>query len=397
MTQGSNTRAGDIEERAATRGVSLEEEAAETFVQRLHGEWTAVDQTALEHRLQTDPEYAAAYRRIHESWDSLDTHAETPELMAFRSEALSEARRTHARRWLRAAPSTRMRWRWAASIVVGTVALAAAAWQFSPFGMRPGEYRTDIGEQRIIELDDHSRVALDAATKVRVRYTDETRLIELQQGQAQFSVAKDPTRPFKVVAGNQTIVALGTVFTVECLGQSVHVAMMEGRVAIVPQQTAGQKAMEESAKIPRVGAAETPSTAMSDAVSERASDTIFVPPPTGPGVPADPIELSAGQELRINATGETMLIPQADLEAATAWRKGKVILRKEPLSEAVRKLNRYSRLQIQIDDQELAARDVSGVFEAGDTQGFLTAVQRIYPTISADYSDSDRVRLSLNH
>jgi ferric-dicitrate binding protein FerR (iron transport regulator) len=32
-------------------------------------------------------------------------------------------------------------------------------------------------------------------------------------------------------------------------------------------------------------------------------------------------------------------------------------------------MNRYSRLQIRIDDAALAAKQISGVFEAGDTQG----------------------------
>lgn len=344
--------------------VSLEQVASDLFVQRLNGPWNAEDQLALERRLQADVAFANAYRRIQESWDSLDTHAEAPELMAHRAEALNFARRVAARRWLKKAHYSQRGWRVAASVVAGVIALAAI-WQLSPYGYRPGVYLTDIGEQRILELDDHSRVALDAATKVRVRYTDESRVVELQQGQAQFSVARDSTRPFKVVAGDQTIVALGTVFTVEYLGQNVHIAMMEGRVAIVPREAAGQGTAEAGAK--------SPSTA---------------------AVPADPIELSAGQALRINGTGESAFIPRADIEAATAWRQGKIIIRKERLDEAVLRLNRYSHLQIQVDDPQLAARQVSGVFEAGDTHGFLSAIQRLYP-VTADYSQADKVRLRL--
>ena len=66
--------------------------------------------------------------------------------------------------------------------------------------------------------------------------TRDARIIELKQGQAQFSVAKDPTRPFKVLVGDRTIVALGTVFTVDFTDRKIHVAMVEGRVAVVPPQ-----------------------------------------------------------------------------------------------------------------------------------------------------------------
>jgi|GEM_PF-75383 len=370
----------------------LEQEASDTFVRRLQGQWSALDQTILEHRLQTDFAYADAYRRVEDSWSALDTHAEAPELMNFRAEALNFARRTHAGRWLKQSPDSRARWRLAASIVLGAVAVAAAAWQFAPFGMKPGEYRTDIGEQRIVELDDQSRIALDAATRLRVRYSDDTRLIELQQGQAQFSVAKDVNRPFKVKAGAQTIVALGTVFTVEYVGDNIHVAMMEGRVAIVLQETAPARSTAPSRTARTVSSTRSGPTA--NRVSEQASDTRHVPATARSAIPAGPIELSAGEEIRIKPGGQMTVIAKADLEAATAWREGKVIIRTESLSEAVRRLNRYSRMQIQITDPQLAARHVSGVFEAGDTQGFLNAVQRIY-TVNADHSDPDVIRLSL--
>src|SRR6202044_177715 len=107
------------------------------------------------------------------------------------------------------------------------------AWQLSPYGYTPGQYHTGIGEQRVVDLEDHSRIVLDATTRLRVHFTPDARIVELQDGQAQFSVAKDPTRPFKVEAGGRTIVAVGTVFTVEYVDRQVHVAMMEGRVAVV--------------------------------------------------------------------------------------------------------------------------------------------------------------------
>jgi hypothetical protein len=55
-------------------------------------------------------------------------------------------------------------------------------------------------------------------------------------------------------------------------------------------------------------------------------------------------------------------------------------------------LNRYSQRQIQIDDAALAGQLISGVFEAGDTQGFVSAVQRYLP-VTVDESALETIKL----
>lgn len=330
--------------------LSIEEEASDAFVHRLHGEWKAADQAALEVRLERDPAYADAYRHVQESWRALDKHAESAEVMRYREEAIAYARRSSARRWLKVHTYARSGWR-AAAAVIGVSLLLGAAWQLSPYGYLPVQYHTAIGEQRVVDLEDHSRIVLDAATRLRVRFTPDARIVELWDGQAQFFVAKDPTRPFKVEAGGRTIVAIGTVFTVEYVDNQVHVAMMEGKVAVLP----------------------TP------------------PPMTDAGV-GEGISLTAGEELSVSRDGHSTVTPKADLEAATAWREGKVIMRAESLGEAVKRMNRYSRLKIKIDDATLADRRMSGVFEAGDTRGFVSAIQRYLP-VAADYEDAHTVEL----
>jgi transmembrane sensor len=336
-------------------GPTIEEEASETFVRRLHGEWTPQDQVAFEVRLERDPAYADAYARAQASWGALDAHAESAEVMRYREEAMAYARRSNARRWFKAHTYASSVWR-AAALIAGVAVLLGVAWQLSPYGYTPGQYHTGIGEQKVVDLEDHSRIVLDAATRLRVRFTPDARVVELQDGQAQFSVAKDPTRAFKVNAGGRTIVAVGTVFTVEFVDNQVHVAMMEGKVAVL--------------------SAAVPATASADA---------------GGG---EGISLIAGEELRVSRDGRSTVTAKADLEAATAWRDGKVVIRSEALSEAVRRINRYSRLQIRIDDPALAAKQISGVFEAGDAQGFVSAIERYLP-VATDYSDSHTVKLRM--
>lgn len=206
------------------------EEVSEAFLQILQREWTPADQERLQTRLVADPAYAKLYARIEAIWIAIDSYAESPELMRHREEAIAYACQVRARRWFNV--TRRRRW-YAVPLAAGFALALVSAWLVFPHGFIPGEYRTDVGEQRALELADRSRIVIDAATSLRVRYSAHARDIELKEGQAQFYVAHDPRRPFKVRAGNQTIIAIGTVFTVEHVDQSVHVAMMDGRVAVV--------------------------------------------------------------------------------------------------------------------------------------------------------------------
>jgi transmembrane sensor len=56
--------------------------------------------------------------------------------------------------------------------------------------------------------------------------------LRLEAGSARFSVAPDPTRTFRVLAGDVTVTVLGTVFTVGYEGQSVRVQVERGRVRV---------------------------------------------------------------------------------------------------------------------------------------------------------------------
>jgi len=335
----------------------LDQEAAELFVRRLQGEWTHADQLALDDRRACDSAFDLAYARAQKTWALLEGHAESPEVMRHREAALSFARRASAERWSTEAHTPRRSWRLVAGLAALGIALAIA-WQFTPWAYVPGQYETRLGEQRTLDLDDHSRLTLDARTKVRVRFTKDARVVQLLYGQAQFNVAHDPARPFKVLAGGREIVAVGTVFTVEVADSQVHVAMLEGKVAV----------LEDS----------NPS-----------------PSPNGSGTSANlprPIELAAGEALSVSAGGHAVVTPKADLEAATAWREGKIIFRSEPLEEAIRRVNRYSRVQIDLEAGALSSSEISGVFEAGDTQGFLDAIERYLP-VQADTTQPDRIRL----
>jgi transmembrane sensor len=336
---------------------SIRDEAAKAFFERHHGRWTAEAEAILETRLAAEPVFAQAYRRMERSWRALGRHAESSEIVALREQALADVRHTSIRRW--GLPRRTSRQQLAAGLL-GVAFIFALIWQLSPLGFRPGQYQTRVGEQRMLELEDHSRIAIDSATKLRVRYSDDVRIVQLLEGQAQFSVARDPARPFKVHAGNRTIIALGTTFTVEYVNHEIRVAMLDGSVAVISESDA-------------------------DNSRERSPDVIARKAGRG-------LELSAGEALRVDRDGRATVSPIADIEAATAWREGKVILRTETLDEAVRKMNRYSTVKLKIADPSLANEHISGVFEAGNSQGFVEDLQEIL-AIDAKYADSKTIEL----
>jgi transmembrane sensor len=212
----------------------------------------------------------------------------------------------------------------------------------------PDPYRTGVGEQRTVSLPDGSEVVLDTDTSLKLSFTNDTRRVELAHGQALFHVAKDPTRPFTVVAGDGSVTALGTQFVVRREPAEMIVTLLEGSVEIVQQS--------------RISA---PATA------PEAGSGLALPPVLHTAV--QQIVLRPGQQVRSGAAGVSApALPQ--LSEATAWKSGKLIFNDQPLGEAVDEVNRYARRKLRLGDPSLRAIRVSGVFDAGRTESFADAL-----------------------
>jgi transmembrane sensor len=323
------------------------EQAAAAYIRQHSGEWTALEQAQFETWLG-GPGHLDAYRHVQQAWKTVGQHAASPKLLAFRADAIRRARRDKQARWWQGSRGFHVKWVAAVTIML-LLGLALKLW-FS--GVREIDYRTGNGEQRLIELADGSRVALDARTTLRVRMTRDARVVELLNGQAQFMVAHDRRRPFLVEAGRDTIIAVGTSFNVEYFDSHVDVAMVTGQVVV----TLGTPA----ADLANGGAAQ---------------------PLAAPAIDHT-VNLTAGDELSIGPNGQAVIAHGADVTAAIAWRQGKIVFNNTPLNEAVRRLNRYSTLQIEISDSSLAQQRISGVFEMGDSIAFAQAAQSLLPLVA---------------
>ncbi|MDM8011920.1 MAG: FecR domain-containing protein [Parasphingorhabdus sp.] len=123
---------------------------------------------------------------------------------------------------------SRTRWRWgalAASIVVAGL-----------FGLQmfPGwdstyPIETAVGETRTVSLADGSEIRLNGSTRIVLDKSD-ARLVEIARGEARFTVERDKSDPFTVIAGEHRLVDIGTVFNVVRTDRQFRVGVAEGAV-----------------------------------------------------------------------------------------------------------------------------------------------------------------------
>ena len=246
----------------------------------------------------------------------------------------------------------RMRPVWAASAASLLVAVAMVAlWFRSPLTSPVAlNYHTDHGQQAAWALSDGSVIRLNSDSAVTVSLTPTERVVQLTQGQAYFEVTHDNRRPFRVDVNGMHVVAVGTRFDVYQRNSGAVVTVAEGRVAVFSS-----------------GAAPTQATA---------------------GLPAGQL-LGAGQRILLSAHGTA--VPEAvDLSQSEAWLKQQVIFRKRPLGEVVDEFNRYAKLHLELTDQAARGIEVSGVFDAYDTESFLAFVATIDGLVIQDISPGTR-------
>ncbi len=192
-------------------------------------------------------------------------------------------------------------------------------------------YRTELGEQRSIALEDGSMITLNTLSEVRVALTERSRQVKLIAGEALFDVAKDPARPFYVDAGPMRLTVVGTRFNVYRQSEQTVLTVVEGRVAVA------------TTSAPPAGNADSSADSR---LMANAGDRVAV---------------------AVDGSGVTRAeIPAA--EASTAWTERKLIFEERPLADVAEEFNRYNRLPIKVDDPELGSRRITGVFNAHDAE-----------------------------
>ncbi|HEX5263488.1 MAG TPA: FecR family protein [Phenylobacterium sp.] len=265
---------------------------------------------------------AAAYAHVESTWTAAGDLSADPAIRKATEAALTRpARSSRLEGLIGLRPKP---WLLGGAALAGT---AVALFLLLPT-LQP-TYRTGIGEQRLVVLEDGSRVHLNTDSQIRVHFTGARRDIELARGEAFFEAAHDTARPFIVNAGLADVRAIGTRFDVRRSPDVVHVMLVQGQVSV---RRDGE---------------------------------------------ADSWTLKPNQKLEVTRTGAAALT-QADPEQATGWTNGRLTFHATPLAEAVDEVNRYSAHKVQLDVDGLSRAPVSGVFNTGDTEAFVAAVSSLF-------------------
>ena len=178
--------------------------ANEWFARRACGLMTSEDEVRLAVWLAADSLHERAFRRAAIVYDALGA-VFPAEAGARRSRrGLGAARRPTRRQGIALAASL------AAATVLGVVV-------FDLPTRLAADAATGVGEHRLVALADGSTVLLNTDSAIAIDYGAQ-RKIRLLRGEAAFTVAPDPARPFRVETSGGSAVALGTRFIVHRTG-----------------------------------------------------------------------------------------------------------------------------------------------------------------------------------
>jgi transmembrane sensor len=276
---------------------------------------------------RTDPEYSleAILARARAEDDAA--------VQPLRPRVIDTVRGTPSRRWFPAAVTM-------AACAVLSLGLLLR-WNVRPIEHSPApdgitalHFETRHGEQLSRRLADNSVLHLNTDSAVTIRYGKTERLVMLTAGQAEFEVAHEPDRAFRVIAGSAEVVDLGTKFDVRLEHDSTVVTVVEGRVAVGPSNSGQDHS-------PRF------------------------------------VQLSADQQIRVTG-GDGPATPVAvDAQRTTAWLHRQIVFDHEPLERVAAEYNRYTSKPIEIATPALRNLEISGVFATDDPEAFIAFLRSL--------------------
>ena len=311
---------------------------------------TPARQREFERWQQSDPRHAAAVRRFHWGQTVLKKmphiQGEVQPVIGF-----PEIQQSH----IAVARRSQMRWGLMLGGCAAAIVLSAAAWWNWPEKAEADvRYACEAGGYQRVLLKDGSILELNENSTVLVRFDPQMRHVTLVTGEGHFSVAKDAARPFVVEARGLAVRAVGTAFRVRIEQSSVEVLVTEGEVAVTE--------------------AELPDTVkQADVPGDRYGGGYLV-------------NISAGEQTKVvTSNGKAALtaatrpkvekVSPEKIRRTLDWQEKKLIFTEVPLLDVVAQFNRRNRLQLVVDDLQLASRPVGGTFAADNVEGFVRLLE----------------------
>ncbi len=194
-------------------------------------------------------------------------------------------------------------------------------------------------EQRT--LSDGSTVKLNRRAVLESNYADNIRHVILKGGEATFTVARDPNRPFVVSAGGVEVLAVGTVFNVRFDQEKVDVIVSEGEV----------KVRDESKG--KSGAA-MPETSLR--IGQRAI-----------------VHVADRQKLM-----HVKSINEIEIDEALIWQPRMLEFDTAPLSNIIQAFNRHNPIKVELGSEALDTIILSSSFWSDDVEGFVRLMETTF-------------------
>ncbi len=310
--------------------------------------------------LAADPAHARAYARLEQSLETLqglpDAHRPSrratlgpsgvvPGLAtpaATQAPAPSAPAAAGPRR-----PAPRRPWWMPRPVAVAACAVlclaGGLAWQQWQQPTYRHAYATTPSQRLELRLPDGSVLNLDARSRAELLLYRDRREVRLDQGRAMFAVAPDAGRPFEVAAGEVRVTVVGTRFEVRREAEGpraggVEIAVEEGRVSV---RSAGTDAR--------------------------------------PAAPRPEAVLTAGQALRVDATGAHGAVTSIAANSVALWRKGLIRFSNTPLAQAIEELERYGPTGLVVSDPAVARLAIGGAYETARPADLAKVLPAILP------------------
>lgn len=182
-------------------------------------------------------------------------------------------------------------------------------------------------------LSDGTRVDLAPKTTLVLRFTERMRTVELEGGEAYFSVIHNAVRPFVVKVGDLRVRDVGTTFNVRKSGKRIVVVVFKGEV---------------------------------DAT--RSSDGGVIR-----------VLVKAGQQVTWGSDSSRPVVAPANLARTLEWEQGRLVYLNEPLSAVIADINRYTKKKTIIDDPTVSQLAFSGTVFTDATSVWIHALPRVFP------------------
>ncbi len=196
------------------------------------------------------------------------------------------------------------------------------------------------GKKEKVILADGTRVWLNSESTLRypVKMGRKIRKVFLT-GEAFFDVTKNKKKPFVVVANNFSVRVLGTAFDVNAYpdNNSIQTVLVRGKVSI-------------------------------HVTNDNSSGSLNA-------------ILEPGERAIYERSSNKIGVQEVDTKQFTSWMKGRLVFKKTPLTEVVKRLNRWYNVNICIHDDSIKSYLYTVSFKKETLQQALSILQKMTPIV----------------